>query len=503
VSSNLAGIVPRWEWRTFGERFGAAEKHLAALTPDSLKESDETYLLSLESDASVKVRDGLMDVKRLEHVGADGLEQWRPVLKAEFPLAAADVTSLLAALGVEGAKLTRQAYTLDQLVEDVVDPSDVLRAVDVHKHRTRYAPGGCMAELTGVRAGSRSTRTIAIESTDPALVVATRRDLCLTSRPNVSFARGLKRLVGFEAVRYAVIDVGTNSVKFHVGEQRPDGTWRTVVDRAEITRLGEGLEATGRLNPEPMARTADAIASMAGEARAKGAVEIAAVGTAGMRIAPNPAEFVDAVRERCAVEIEVIDGEEEARLAYLAAVSSLQLGDGSLVVFDTGGGSSQFTFGHGKRVDERFSVDVGAVRFTERYELGAVVSDEALHAALDAIGADLARLDGRPAPDALAAIGGAVTNLAAVKHELSTYDPDVVQGTVLDREEIDRQIELYGTSTLEERRRIAGLQPGRADVILAGACIIRTVLEKLGCMSLTVSVRGLRHGLLAERFGSR
>ena len=99
-------------------------------------------------------------------------------------------------------------------------------------------------------------------------------------------------------------------------------------------------------------------------------------------------------------------------------------------------------------------------------------------------------------------MGGAVTNLAAVKHELATYDPEVVQGAVLDRAEIDRQIELYRTRTSEQRRSIVGLQPKRADVILAGACIVRTVLAKLGCDALTVSDRGLRHGLLEERFGA-
>jgi exopolyphosphatase/guanosine-5'-triphosphate,3'-diphosphate pyrophosphatase len=98
-------------------------------------------------------------------------------------------------------------------------------------------------------------------------------------------------------------------------------------------------------------------------------------------------------------------------------------------------------------------------------------------------------------------MGGAVTNLAAVKHGLETYDPDVVQGTVLDLAEIDRQIELYRTSGADERRRIVGLQPGRADVILAGACIVRTVIGELGVGSAMVSDRGLRHGLLRERFG--
>ncbi len=99
-------------------------------------------------------------------------------------------------------------------------------------------------------------------------------------------------------------------------------------------------------------------------------------------------------------------------------------------------------------------------------------------------------------------MGGALTNMAAVRHAMATYDPDVVQGTVLDRAEIDRQIELYRTRDIDARREIVGLQPKRADVILAGACIVRTVMDKLGQDSLTISDRGLRHGVLAERFGT-
>jgi exopolyphosphatase/guanosine-5'-triphosphate,3'-diphosphate pyrophosphatase len=143
---------------------------------------------------------------------------------------------------------------------------------------------------------------------------------------------------------------------------------------------------------------------------------------------------------------------------------------------------------------------VGAVRYTERYGLGGAVSEEVLAEALAAFDADLVRLDGRPTPDVLVGMGGAVTNLAAVKHGLVEYDADVVQGTVLDRSEIDRQIELYRTLSLDERREIVGLQPQRADIILAGACIVRTVLRKLGRDSLTVSDRGLRHGVLEDRF---
>ena len=143
------------------------------------------------------------------------------------------------------------------------------------------------------------------------------------------------------------------------------------------------------------------------------------------------------------MHIEVISGEEEGRLAYLAAKSGLGLKTGSLVVFDTGGGSSQFTFGHDAIVDDRFSVEVGAVRYTERYRLDGAVSVDTLHEAMAAMAADLSRIAGRPVPDQLVAMGGAVTNITAVKHRLATYDPTVVQGTVLDRAEIDRQIELY------------------------------------------------------------
>jgi exopolyphosphatase/guanosine-5'-triphosphate,3'-diphosphate pyrophosphatase len=498
----MSEIVPRWEWRTFGERLGAASGPFAGLSPEFVQDSEELYLLSLEGDDTVKIRDGLMDVKHLDQVNDDGLERWLPVMKAAFPLAAADVGSVLVALRVDAPTLARGAYTLDELVAELVRPSHDLLAVTVHKTRKHYTLGGCLAELTEVRTDGEVTHTIAVESEDATRVIATVRELGLGSRTNVSFPRGLKALVGFAARRYAVIDVGTNSVKFSIGDRRADGEWTEVVDRVEVTRLGEGLEGLGRLSPEPMERTIEAIAAMADEARQNGAVAIAAVGTAGLRVATNTRAFVAAVQARCGVEIEVIPGEEEGRLAYLAVKSGVGLVRGSLVVFDTGGGSSQFTFGHGERVDERFSLDVGAVRFTEQYDLGGVVTQEALRAALDAIAAGLARLDGRPSPDALIALGGTVTNLAAVKHGLATYDPDIVQGTMLDQPEIDRQIDLYRTRSIDERRTIVGLQPQRADTILAGACIARTVMAKLGAKSLTVSDRGLRHGLLIERFGS-
>jgi exopolyphosphatase/guanosine-5'-triphosphate,3'-diphosphate pyrophosphatase len=501
MSMISSAVVPRWEWRTFGERFGSANTRLAAMEASNVRGSDEVYFLSANSDASVKLRDGVMDMKQLQQVDAEGLELWLPVMKTAFPLSAGDVASVLSALGVTVAPPARDHYTLEEFEREFVGPSEDLRTVRVHKQRAHYLVDGCMVELTDVRVDAAASRSLVLESPDPALVAATALAFGLRGQPNVSVAKGLKALVGFGAKRYAVIDVGTNSVKFHVAERRADGELRTVVDRADITRLGEGLAESGRLGAEPVQRTVAAIHSMVEEADRHGANAIAAVATAGLRVAPNAADLIDSVRAETGVSIEVISGEEEGRLAYLAAMSSLPVARGSLVVFDSGGGSTQFTFGHGAQVEERFSLDVGAVRMAERYRLGGAVSEDELKAALVGIAAELDRLDARPVFDAVVGMGGTVTNLAAVKHGLARYNPDLVQGTVLDVAEIDRQIEMYRSRSAEERGKIVGLQPARAEVILAGACIVRSVLTMLRHDTVTVSDRGLRHGVFIQRFG--
>jgi exopolyphosphatase/guanosine-5'-triphosphate,3'-diphosphate pyrophosphatase len=449
----------------------------------------------------VKVRDALMDIKVLREVDRNGLEQWTPVMKAGFPLPASEVARVFAALHLDPPPLHRANYSLEEFINELAVPGGRIRAISVHKRRTRYSVGGCMAELSEVVADGKPTRTVAVESEDAAAVVAAVRSLGMGGYSNTSYPRGLAALIEGKPSRHAVIDVGTNSVKFHIGERDRDGKWRAVVDRAEMTRLGEGLEQHNVIGDAALERTTAAIAGMVDEAKRREVLAIAAVGTAGLRIASNRDAVLASIEARTGLRIEVISGDEEGRLAYVAATSGLGLSAGSLVVFDTGGGSSQFTFGHDSSVDERFSVNVGAVRYTERYRLDGVVSAAVLHEAMAAIAADLSRIDGRPVPAALVAMGGAVTNITAVKHSLASYDPAIVQGTVLDRAEVDRQIELYRSRDADARRTIIGLQPKRAEVILAGACIVRTVMEKLGKQALTVSDRGLRHGVLAERFG--
>jgi exopolyphosphatase/guanosine-5'-triphosphate,3'-diphosphate pyrophosphatase len=493
-----SGIVPRWEWRGFQGIEDAAAR-LAATAPEGAHESDEFYAVSRDGEAAVKVRDGLMDVKELLEVDDRGLQRWRPVLKAPSPLGAAALRVVLEALRVEAPVEDGAVHRIEELIRRTVD-GVVVRSLAVHKRRTRYTVAGCAAEVTDVEVDGTPLRTLAVESEDPARVMAALAELGLDPGANTSYPQALARLSGLAGFRAAAVDVGTNSVKVHVAE-RSGGGWRTLADRAVITRLGEGLGATGALAPEAMARTADAVCEVVREARRAGARDIAAVGTAGLRIAANAAAFVEAVRERCGVAVEVIGGEEESRLGHLAATAAAGPGSGAVVVFETGGGSTQFTFGSGDRIDERFSIDVGAVGLTERFGLDGPVSPAVLVQARGAVAAALGRLDGRARPDALIGIGGALTNLAAVRHGLARYEPTVVEGTVLDRAEIDRQIERYRTLAADQRRGITGLQPARAEVILAGALIVRAVLDALGRDAVTVSDRGLRHALLAERFG--
>jgi exopolyphosphatase/guanosine-5'-triphosphate,3'-diphosphate pyrophosphatase len=408
------------------------------------------------------------------------------------------VERIFDALGQRAPALTRESYTLDQFVAELA-PQAGLRPVNVHKRRVRYKVGGCTSEVTDVIADGQPLRTIAIESEDAAAVVSAVKAMGLWTYVNTDYGKGLAAVKDQRLPRFAVIDVGTNSVKFHIGERLADGTWRRVVDRADMSRLGEGVDEHGSIQPEPLRRTAAAVADMAGEARKNGALAIVGVGTAVFRIASNGADAVAAIRDASGVEVEVVSGEEESRLAYLAARSVVR-DAGDVVVFDTGGGSSQFTYGHGRDILDRFSVNVGAVSYTERFGLDTAVDPDQLGEALAAIRSDLAALASRPNPDAVVGMGGAVTNMTAVSKQMTTYDPDAVHGSVLSAAEIDRQIDMYRSLSADERRSIAGLQPKRAEVILAGACIVHTILEQLGAASFTVSDRGLRHGVLLERF---
>lgn len=300
--------------------------------------------------------------------------------------------------------------------------------------------------------------------------------------------------------RKAIIDIGSNSIKFFVGELAADRTITTVLDTNDIARLGEGLDKTGQISPEAMERNVAAVAAFRAKAEELGADQVVAVGTMALRSAKNSGEFVEKVKAACGVEVQIIPGEEEARLSYLAILSGLPLQGGDLVVFDTGGGSTEFIFGRGAEVTKRFSVNLGAVRITENYLKSDPVTPDEVEAALTQIDKEFAEAGVEGSPAQLVGMGGTVTSMGAVKHKMAKYDPNVIQGSALTRGDIKAQIDEYSAKTIEERRSITGLQPKRADVILAGACILDVITRRLGVDQLTISDRGLRHGLAYDLF---
>ena len=300
--------------------------------------------------------------------------------------------------------------------------------------------------------------------------------------------------------RVAVIDIGSNSIKFSVGEQGTDSTIQTIVDKNDIARLGEGLSETGRISDEALERNAQSVAAFAAEAKELGADIIVCVGTMALRSAANSADFVARVKGLCGIEVQIIPGEEEARRSYLAILSGMPVPDGDLVIFDTGGGSTEFIFGHGTELVNRFSVNLGAIRITEKFFADDPVKPGSTEAAMQEIDREFAQAGVNGRPVKVVGMGGAVTSMGAVKHKMVKYDPDVMRGSALTKADIAEQIAAYREKTIAQRREMPGLQPKRADVILAGACILWDIVDRLGVDQLIISDRGLRHGLAFELF---
>ncbi|MDR2175945.1 MAG: Ppx/GppA family phosphatase [Synergistaceae bacterium] len=319
---------------------------------------------------------------------------------------------------------------------------------------------------------------------------------------------GTKSVVKAVLVK-AVIDVGTNSIKLHLAE-KAEGAVRVLKDAHRVTRLGEGLWETGFIAPEPLERSAAAITAFAEEARRSGASEIAAVGTMALREAKNAAALIGRVKETARIDLKVISGDEEARLCRVAVSSGLNLGDGDFVVFDTGGGSTEFVYGRGGTTRRRVSVPVGAVYLTERFfrddpvAAGSVPEAEAFARKKFSENGIGIEIGGKP--DLLIGVGGAVTTLASVRRARMEGTEKTegetgggrIHGSLLEYAEVAAQAADYAEKTLALRRAIAGLLPDRADIVLAGACIVKTVMETLDASALTISARGLRHGLMHE-----
>lgn len=272
-------------------------------------------------------------------------------------------------------------------------------------------------------------------------------------------------------MKIGIIDIGSNSVRLAM---LADG--KTLYKRLATTRLGAGLNGSGRMSGQSMEKTVKAISEFKALSEKDGAEKLYAFATAAVRSAENGMEFVKNVKDLCDVEVDVVDGETEARLGILGA---LRCGDGGII--DVGGASTEVSVSSGGDTVYSKSVDIGAVRLYDLAGRDKTRLEEVISGELCRYGAfSAAKYD-------MYAIGGTATTIASVKHGLKIYDAKITDGTQISAEEIFALADKILALPVDKVRNIAGMEPGRADVIGGGCLLLGRIMERFGIEKITVS----------------
>ncbi len=300
----------------------------------------------------------------------------------------------------------------------------------------------------------------------------------------------------------AAIDCGTNSIRLLIAEAGPQGGVRELDRRMEIVRLGQGVDATGEFHPDALTRTFAATDQYAEAIRAAGvpAERTRFVATSASRDARNRDAFFDGVQQRLGVTPDIVSGEVEARLSFAGALSGVPGHEGSSLVMDIGGGSTELILGHGDDlIDQAISLDVGSVRITERFLKTNPTPPEARAAAeayvdqlLDDSGVDLARAT------TWIGVAGTMTTLAGVFLGLDSYDRTKVHGAVLSVAGLTGLLDQLAAMTVAEIKSIPSMHPGRADVITGGALVASRVARRVSVEHLTISESDILDGIALE-----
>lgn len=309
-------------------------------------------------------------------------------------------------------------------------------------------------------------------------------------------------------IRVAAIDLGTNTVRLLVGESDGVGGYRPVFAAQEITRLGQGLLPDRMLQPEPIRRTLAVLHRFREAAASHATTRIAVVGTSALREAKNREAFLARARRETGLDVQVVSGEEEARLTLLGVRAALRIGERPLVMMDIGGGSTEFVLADGPKILGMVSTGLGVVKLTEAHLKTDPPLPNELAAVREVVAVRIARLRagelpntvrGTPRQDAIfVGTAGTVTSLAAIDLSLDPYDPDRVNGHRLSRARVEALCRDLAARPLVERRHVRGLEPARADVIVAGALVCLGAMDGLDFPELTVSDGGLREGILLD-----
>ena len=302
----------------------------------------------------------------------------------------------------------------------------------------------------------------------------------------------------------ATIDIGTNSVLLLIIEQQADNSIKVLADVATICRLGQGIGQTGELAPEAMARTLATLKNYRAQCNQHNVSKMMAVGTQALRIASNAKTFLQQVQKELGFEIQVITGEREAELTWRAA--STDFGK-DIVVVDIGGGSTEIiscdrslvrSFSRQKL--ESISLPIGTVVLTEQFCKSDPLTEDEFTQLKNFIDETVKNEStrAREYESTLVATAGTATTLAAMHQKMAVYHPAQIHGSILPVSDLQKMIEELKTKTLEERKKISGLHPDRADVILSGAVLLEQLAQIFHCSEITISDRGVRWGLVYE-----
>lgn len=298
--------------------------------------------------------------------------------------------------------------------------------------------------------------------------------------------------------RVASIDIGTNTVLLLIAEVQ-QGTLKPLVEAETVVRLGEGLDQRGVLAEEAMKRGVQTLRGYLEECHKMGVERIFAAGTSALREAKNSGQFIRAVEEELDLSIEVISGEEEAFLSYLAVARDLKETERLTLMADVGGGSTELVLGKGEVVLRWVSLPLGIVRFSERFLHSDPVKEEEWNTMSEEIRKQLSGFPFPNEPSTMISIGGTGTALASVEQGLENFIPEKIHHFVLTGEALGKQLSLYRSMTIAERKKIKGLPLSRADVILAGGTILFLIMEAIDHPCFMVSAHGVRYGVLYKK----
>jgi exopolyphosphatase / guanosine-5'-triphosphate,3'-diphosphate pyrophosphatase len=301
-------------------------------------------------------------------------------------------------------------------------------------------------------------------------------------------------------MKLAAFDVGSNTVLMLVVETAGEEL-KQIANFSRITRLGRGVDKSGKLDPDSAQRTLDAIVEFTGKARELGVDKIASVATAALRDVSDGTAFIDQVKQRAGFDLEVITGETEAQLSYLAVERGLKIDPkAKLLIVDIGGGSTELIRAEAGKMQEVVSLQIGSVRLTERHvkhDPPTAADTAELRLAADE---KLKALHWNYEPDTLVGIAGTVTTVAAVTLGLTEYDPKLLHGHRLTHDEVLRTVIRFGSMPLAARKKVPGLDEGRADVIFAGGAILERIMAHFHLNEVIVSDQGVRWGLAWREF---